>query len=85
MLTHSRDAVNPGYSTLLINEIVLPDEKCSYWGAAFDVLTRAIVNGRERTKNDWVELLGSVQGLRIEKIWNLEVTGENVIKVSRLE
>lgn len=85
MLSHIRDAMKPGYSTLLINEIVLPDEKCSHWGAAFDISMMAVVNGQERTKNDWEQLLGSVEGLRVASIWNLAVTGESVVEVSRIK
>ncbi|KAF2196622.1 hypothetical protein GQ43DRAFT_382867, partial [Delitschia confertaspora ATCC 74209] len=85
MLNRLRDTMKPEYSTLLLNEIVLPDMTCSYWGAAFDVSMMAVVNGRERTKGEWEKLLGFVRGLRIKKIWTLEEKGESVIDIRRAE
>jgi hypothetical protein len=85
MLGNLRDAMKPGYSSLLINEVVLPDTGCSYWAAAFDVSMMVVVNARERTKRNWEVLLESVGGLRVEKIWPLAVTGESVIEVVRTE
>lgn len=84
LLKHIRDAMKTGYSTLLINEIVLPDFGCSFWGAAFDVTMMTIVSGHERTGKDWEKLLDNVDGLHLEKIWTLEQNGESLIEVSRL-
>jgi hypothetical protein len=83
ILTHISDAMKSGYSTLLINEIVFPDSNISFWGAAFDVTMMAVVSGRERTKKEWEELISSVQGLVIKKIWQLDANGESVIEVEK--
>lgn len=85
ILTHIRDAMKPGYSSLLINEIVLPDTGCSFWGAGFDVTMMTVVNGMERTKKEWEELISTVTGLRIERIWALEAKGDSIIEVERAE
>lgn len=57
-----------GYSKILIDELVLPDEGVSPIGAFMDLTMLAIETGSERTSQQWHDLLGSV-GLRIEKIW----------------
>jgi hypothetical protein len=83
ILSHLRDAMKPGYSKLLINEIVFADSKLPFWYAAFDISMMAAVSGRERTKSEWEQLLAAVPGLRIEKIWQLEENAESVIEVIR--
>lgn len=83
ILTQLRDAMKTGYSTLLINEIVLPDQGCSFEGAAWDIMMMAVCAGKERTRKDWVELLGQVGGLRMERIWTLEEGGESIIEAVR--
>ncbi|KAL8823155.1 MAG: hypothetical protein Q9191_006124 [Dirinaria sp. TL-2023a] len=57
-----------GYSKILIDELVLPNEGVSPIGAFMDLTMLAIETGSERTSQQWYDLLGSV-GLRIEKIW----------------
>ena len=84
ILRHLHDAMKPGYSTLLINDIVLHDIGCSFFGAAFDISLMAMVSGKQRTRNEWVELVGHVDGLRIDKIWTLEEGAESVIEVVRI-
>ncbi|KAF2117897.1 O-methyltransferase-domain-containing protein [Lophiotrema nucula] len=85
ILTHVKDAMKAGYSTLLLNEIVLPDVGCSFWGAAFDVTMMAMVSGRNRTRQEWSHLLSTIAGLKVENIWSLEVNGGSIIEVIRME
>ena len=56
-----------GYSRILINERVLPDRAVDQLSCVVD-LTMLTMCGKERTRTDWDELLGSV-GLQIVKVW----------------
>ncbi|KAK5749284.1 hypothetical protein LTS12_020664 [Elasticomyces elasticus] len=84
ILAHVRDAMEPGYSTIMINEIVLPDTGCSWQHAAHDVTMMAAMSGKERTLAEWRGLIDGVEGLKIEKTWTLEEQGESLIEVVRV-
>lgn len=60
-------AMKRGYSRILINERVLPDRGVDQLSCVVD-LTMLTMCGKERTRADWDELLGSV-GLQIVKMW----------------
>ncbi|CAI6342051.1 unnamed protein product [Periconia digitata] len=83
ILIQVRDAMKPGYSRLLINEIVLPDEKCDSWTAAYDIAMMAVVDGKERSREQWGDLIDAAGGLKIEKIWRLGLNNESIIEVAR--
>lgn len=61
-------------SRILINELVLPDQGCERRMAMNDMVMLSF-GGMERSKSQWLELLGDV-GLSIKKIWRKE--GENL-------
>lgn len=84
ILKHLKEAMKPGYTTLLIDDVVLPDTGCSALGAAFDLGHMVMKSGRERTKGEWTELVGRVDGLRIDKIWPLDEGAESIIEVVRI-
>ncbi|KAK5173419.1 uncharacterized protein LTR77_002100 [Saxophila tyrrhenica] len=83
ILSHLRDAMRVGYSSVLINDIVLPDRDISFWSAAFDVTMMAVVCGKERARREWEGLIGSVEGLLIEGVWEIDARGHCVIEVRR--
>ncbi|KAL8659825.1 MAG: hypothetical protein Q9202_006924 [Teloschistes flavicans] len=68
ILGNVRAAMRPGYSKLLIDEMVLPDTDVPPIGAFLDLTMMALETGAERTSKQWHDLLASA-GLRIEKIW----------------
>ncbi|PMD42041.1 S-adenosyl-L-methionine-dependent methyltransferase [Hyaloscypha variabilis F] len=57
-------AMRPGYSKLLLNEIVLPDQKCPADFAAADINMMNLLAGMERSRAQWIELVESV-GLKV--------------------
>jgi hypothetical protein len=57
-------AMHPGYSKLLLNEIVLPDQKCPADFAAADINMMSVLAGMERSRAQWIELVESV-GLKV--------------------
>ncbi|EME79094.1 uncharacterized protein MYCFIDRAFT_79782 [Pseudocercospora fijiensis CIRAD86] len=83
ILSHTRDAMTPGYSSLLINELVIPDTGCSPATATFDLIMMTVLGARERTKREWETLIGNINGLSIKNMHNLEETGKCLIEVVR--
>ncbi|KAK5701529.1 hypothetical protein LTR97_004344 [Elasticomyces elasticus] len=84
ILSNVRDAMEPGYSTALVNDIVLPNTGCSWQYAAHDLTMMAALSGKERTLAEWRDLIGGVEELKIEKIWTLEEHGESLIEIVRV-
>ena len=60
--------MKPGFSKILINEIVIPDQNAHWLPTGLDLILMGLLAASERTENQWEILLGSV-GLRIVKIW----------------
>ena len=71
--------MKPGYSRLLINDLVLPDQGASQMHSATDMLMFLGPGGIERTLGAWKELLDSA-GLQILKIWSDESIAEPIIE-----
>lgn len=68
ILANTAAAMKPGYSKLILNEIVLPDKGAPLQMALWDMQMMVMVGGRERTEREWRQLLGSL-GLDIVDIW----------------
>ncbi|KAF3043112.1 hypothetical protein E8E11_008681 [Didymella keratinophila] len=77
ILGNVRDAMESGYSKLLINENVMEDVGAPWQQTSLDWTMMAMLVNRERTKSQWTALLDSV-GLRIEGIWSKDLTSESV-------
>lgn len=60
--------MKPGYSKLILNEIVLPDKRAPLQMALWDMQMMVVLGGRERTERAWRQLLESV-GLEVVGIW----------------
>jgi hypothetical protein len=43
----------------------------------------ASLSGKERTEGEWRTLIGQVEGLRVDKIWELETQAESLIEPSK--
>jgi demethylsterigmatocystin 6-O-methyltransferase len=81
ILSATKNAMDPTYSRLLINEFVLPDVNAGSTEAVVDLIMMTTCDGKERTESDWGELLGKA-GFKIEKIWRAEVGTTAVIEAS---
>ncbi|KAL8941132.1 MAG: hypothetical protein Q9216_002431 [Gyalolechia sp. 2 TL-2023] len=79
ILSNLAAAIRPGYSKILINEIIVPDMGASDFITACDLVMMGLSGGMERTESHWRTLLASA-GLRIEKIWTLDEQTESVIQ-----
>ena len=75
-------AMRPGYSKILLNEIVLPDHKCPANFAAADINMMSVLAGMERSRSHWIELIESV-GLKVVAVHTSPFTedSEGVVEV----
>lgn len=69
MLKNTALAMRPGYSKVLINDIVLPDKGATSWQAEFDMVMLAQFSGMERSGAQWKSLLERA-GLKLIKIYH---------------
>ncbi|KAI9645579.1 hypothetical protein NHQ30_006321 [Ciborinia camelliae] len=63
-----KQAMRPGYSKLLIHELILPEQGVSAHNALFDLTMMAFNSGMERTGKQWVDLLDRA-GFEVVGLW----------------
>lgn len=80
ILSNLKPALAPGYSKILINEIVIPDQGAGWFSTSVDMLMMLVHSAEERREAQWRELIGSV-GLKIVKIHDVGVSPEKLIEV----
>ena len=68
ILQHIVNAMKPGYSKLLINDIVLPDKGATWFATISDIHMMSVLGAMERSEAQWQQMLESV-GLKNIKIW----------------
>lgn len=73
--------MTPGYSKILLNELVLPNQKCSLIAAQVDITMMACLAATERSERQWHEVVGSA-GLKIQKIWTDVPEAESIIELT---
>jgi len=79
LLKNTVEAIEPGYSRLLINDWVVPDTGSPLLPALLDLQMMAMLSGIERTETQWKGLLGEV-GLEIVNFWSVGVEVEGLIE-----
>lgn len=67
------------YSKLLIFEWVLPDKNVPLYPSLLDVNMMAVLNGMERTEEQWVNLLAQA-GLKVVKFWSAGPGSEGLVE-----
>ncbi|KAL4930799.1 S-adenosyl-L-methionine-dependent methyltransferase [Aspergillus undulatus] len=75
-------SMEPGYSRLVINDNIVPDQNCEYTVACLNLLMTVQVGSRERTELQWRELLNSV-GLTEMSFHQPPGDGEGIIVAMR--
>ncbi|KAI0476496.1 S-adenosyl-L-methionine-dependent methyltransferase [Xylariaceae sp. FL0804] len=68
LLGRIRAAMRPGYSKLLICDIVIPARGASALQTAMDTSMMAVLDSRERTRADWDDLLAEA-GFAVRRVW----------------
>ncbi|KAF9783646.1 hypothetical protein IL306_008570 [Fusarium sp. DS 682] len=79
ILKHIVDAMEPGYSKLLIHESIMDSLKPLARVTTSDITMMACLGAKERTENEWRQLVQSV-GLKVLKIWRPRGSMEGVIE-----
>ncbi|KAL6702647.1 hypothetical protein ACN47E_001270 [Coniothyrium glycines] len=79
ILENLKHALKPGYSRVLLNEIVLSEEKPTTAATSMDMMMLAHFAVRERTEADWKAILVNA-GLTFVKIYNYPGVAESVIE-----
>jgi hypothetical protein len=72
-------AMRRGYSRLILNDFVLPDQGCEASLAGYDLAMMSMVAAQERTRRQWESLLEDA-GLKVLSISKLKDEVEGVIE-----
>jgi hypothetical protein len=68
-----------GYSKLLINENIVPEQRADWQITGLDLMLMALVSSRERRESEWRQLLTDA-GFRIVHIWTHSAGVESLIE-----
>ena len=79
ILENLRPALKRGYSRVLLNEIVLSEEKPTLAATSMDMMMLAHFAVRERTEADWRAILAKA-GLKVVNIYNYPGVAESLIE-----
>ncbi|KAL8821791.1 MAG: hypothetical protein Q9191_007240 [Dirinaria sp. TL-2023a] len=82
ILSKTVAAMTPGYSKLLLHELILPSENCSWQDAALDIIVMTSFSGQHRSENEWRSLLASI-GLQNITFWYPPGLGNGIIEAVR--
>ncbi|KAL4879033.1 sterigmatocystin 8-O-methyltransferase precursor [Aspergillus karnatakaensis] len=82
ILSHIADAMEPGYSRLIINDQIIPDTGCDFFTACINTMMMVQVASLERTEQQWRKLLASV-GLTDVSFHQPPGVGEGVVLVKK--
>ncbi|KAJ5173353.1 hypothetical protein N7492_005946 [Penicillium capsulatum] len=79
ILSNIVQAMDPEYSTLLIDDYVLPDRGAELRAAEMDILMWLHTAGLERTGSQWKRLLATA-GLELVQVWSSPRGNESVLE-----
>ncbi|KAL9602706.1 MAG: hypothetical protein Q9219_001696 [cf. Caloplaca sp. 3 TL-2023] len=80
ILEMQREAMVPGYSTLLIHDHVVPEKGAAHpHTTAYDLTMMVMVAGEERTEGKWRELLEAT-GYEVVKVWRSSAAVQGVVE-----
>jgi hypothetical protein len=81
ILSQLKPAMKAGYSRILLNEIVVPEEKAGWFETSVDMLMLQVHSAQERREREWRALVDAVGGLRVKKIWDIEGALDKLIEI----
>jgi hypothetical protein len=84
ILENLKPALKPGYSRVLLNEIVINEEKPNLAGTVMDMMMLAHLNVRERTESQWRAIVEKA-GLKVIGIYSYPGVAESVIEAELAE
>ena len=80
ILEQTKSAMIPGYSKILINDLVVTDQKEGLFMTRSDMNMLALLGSMERSAKQWHELIEGT-GLTVAKIWTKEARYESIVEV----
>ncbi|KAI3395863.1 hypothetical protein diail_800 [Diaporthe ilicicola] len=80
ILNNLKSALIPGFSKILLNEIVVLDQGADWFSTSVDMLMMVFHSSWERREKQWRELIESA-GLRVTRIWPCGGAPEKLIEV----
>lgn len=84
ILARAAAAMTPGYSKLLVHEMVVPEQAASQFQAQLDMTMMAFNSGVERTSRQWRELLEKA-GLTVVKFWEpVDEGGDGIVEAMKM-
>ncbi|KAF2108278.1 O-methyltransferase [Lophiotrema nucula] len=78
ILTNVTAAMTKGYSFLVVEDFIIPDQGCPLLAALFDMQMMNALSAMERTEGQWVKLLKAA-GLRVEGCYPPPGDGTGII------
>ncbi|PYH81881.1 putative O-methyltransferase [Aspergillus uvarum CBS 121591] len=77
-------AMTPGFSKLLVHEIIVSDQRAAQFQAQFDMTMMAFNAGIERTRLQWQTLLEAA-GLTVVGVWDsVDEGGDGIVEAMKL-
>lgn len=76
--------MKPGYSKLLIHDLILPDEHPSAYQCIFDMTMMTFNGGAERSQKQWTELLQGA-GFEVVKFWIEDEDADGIVEAVKKE
>lgn len=80
VLQQLKAVMTPGYSRLLLNEIVIKNGKPDWRASSLDVFLMVLMCAHERSEREWRQLINQA-GLTITNIYTKHESTESVIEV----
>jgi len=81
ILANIKTAMRPGYSRILLNEIIIPDANARWYETGVDMIMLTCHSAHERREKAWRSLIEDVGGLQVNKIWEVAGAIEKVIEI----
>ena len=82
ILTHLKEVMIPGYSKLIIGNIILPEENVPLRNSGLDIAMLFLHSGSQRSEHEWRELIEGA-GLKVVKVWYPPGDGDGIVEVEK--
>lgn len=79
ILTQLATAMIPGYSKLLIGNIIIPDTNASLRQSGLDIAMLVLHSGSQRGEAEWSTLLDRA-GFKVVKFWHPPGDGDGIVE-----
>jgi len=80
-LSNLKLALEEGHSRILLNEIIIPEMGAGWFETSVDMIMMVCHSAQERRERYWKDLVDSVGGLRVSKVWNVDGAVEKIIEI----